>query len=97
MLGTGNIIGEFSSWCKPYQEGNSNIGDFVWFNLPESNKILLESNFTEDDARNLKLQDIELVKFQETSFEDNSFDILCNSLESSNKVSEFDWYFPVKS
>jgi len=84
LLGTRNDLGELSSWCKPYQDGNSNIGDFVWYNLPESNKILVESKFTEDDAKNLQLQEVEVVKFQKTSFEDNSFDVLCDYLENSN-------------
>ena len=46
------------------------------------------SSFTEDYARSLELDEVEVVKFHETNFEGNSFDILCDSLENSNTVSE---------
>jgi len=66
-------------------DGNDKIKDYIWNNLPESNKVLVTSaNFTEGDARSLPLR--EVIKCQDVKFEGNSFLILWNRLQESDKA-----------
>ena len=85
ILGTGNNLGDPLQWYDAYNEGNDNIRDFIFNNLPEDKKLLITSNITEDDARRLPLPDV--IKFLGTKFDGNSFGILCDSVKKSNQVS----------
>ena len=85
LCGTNNTVGDVSVWYNAYNEGTDAIQQFIWNNLPESNKVLVTSvNFSEDDAKRLKLR--EVIKFQDTTFVGNSFVTLWNHLQKSNLV-----------
>ena len=84
-MGSENNLGDPSQWYDAYLEGNDNIKDFIVNNAANASMMTVTSIFTEDDARRLPLNDV--IQFEGTMFDGNSFGILCDSVKKSNQVS----------